>query len=528
VISTPRLGTRQKGVDVAAVGPDGDDGGERKYFAFVIKRGDIGRSDWDDGPQSIRQSLNEVRDSYIPQRIAEEYRSLPVVVCVCIGGELREDVQDQWAGYVSGNTEEGLCFRLWNGDRLADLLLKGVLRRELVQAEVRSDFEKAVAMVAHPEVSYGFFRRTTDGLLGGALEDRHGTTRLRQVYIALWVLFVWSRSAGNLEAAYRASEYAMVRMWGYCRAATMQGPLPDAPATVLDETLAVHLDIAGELLDGKVKAYSERPFALSAAVRSQSPVDVNLALFEVLGRICLTGLWWHWRASISEDEEAQGSLAKRDRLMRMAVSTINSNPALASPICDDFAIEIALFMLLAQGCGAVENVGSYILKIVDRVAFSVSHGGAYPTVAVGYHELVGHPATGSEDYFRENTRWSILYPLLVAWLDRFGAADVRDAFVAFLGERLSHTTQQVWMPDEVTDDLLWEGGREHGVGIPCTPLYEGSRRYSTFLDQVASDHPAFEELSTTRQGLWPIFLAACRHFRMPVPPQLWFIDNDAT
>ena len=63
ILSRPSRGTRQAGVDVAAVGPDEDDGGCRKLFLFTIKSGDLKRREWDDGtPQAVRPSLNEIRD----------------------------------------------------------------------------------------------------------------------------------------------------------------------------------------------------------------------------------------------------------------------------------------------------------------------------------------------------------------------------------------------------------------------------------------------------------------------------------
>lgn len=56
-ISKPQSGVRQYGVDLAVVGT-GEDGID-KLLLLVIKRGDVTRSSWDSGPQSVRQSLNE-------------------------------------------------------------------------------------------------------------------------------------------------------------------------------------------------------------------------------------------------------------------------------------------------------------------------------------------------------------------------------------------------------------------------------------------------------------------------------------
>lgn len=67
VISRPATGTKQYGVDVAAVGSDGD--GIRKVFLLSIKPVDLRRSGWDVGPQCLRTSLNQILDVYVPNQI---------------------------------------------------------------------------------------------------------------------------------------------------------------------------------------------------------------------------------------------------------------------------------------------------------------------------------------------------------------------------------------------------------------------------------------------------------------------------
>lgn len=61
-LSAPQQGVRQAGVDLAAVGNDAN--GQRNLWLFVLKRGDLGRKDWDTLPQSIHPSLNEILDVY--------------------------------------------------------------------------------------------------------------------------------------------------------------------------------------------------------------------------------------------------------------------------------------------------------------------------------------------------------------------------------------------------------------------------------------------------------------------------------
>ena len=162
VYSRPRRGTLQRGVDIAAVGEDDD--GERKVFLFSVKQGDLTRQDWDGSPQALRSSLNEIRDTYIRNRIPAKFNNLKIVICLAFGGDVQEQVRESLEGYIASNTTERIAYDQWNGDKIAGLILKGILREEILPKPMRSSFQKAVAMVDEPDVSYQYFARLAHDL----------------------------------------------------------------------------------------------------------------------------------------------------------------------------------------------------------------------------------------------------------------------------------------------------------------------------------------------------------------------------
>ena len=83
VISRPAIGTKQYGVDVVAVGDGGD--GVRRIYLLSVKPGDLRRSGWNTGAQSLRPSLDQIQDVYIPKLMPARHRGLPVVVVLCPG-----------------------------------------------------------------------------------------------------------------------------------------------------------------------------------------------------------------------------------------------------------------------------------------------------------------------------------------------------------------------------------------------------------------------------------------------------------
>ena len=528
VLSRPSRGTRQAGVDVAAVGPDQDDGGDQKLFLFTVKAGDLHRGDWDSrSPQAVRPSLNEIVDSYIPARVAKQYQQLKIVICLCLGGEMKENVQIQWKGYVENNSTEKISFRLWNGDKIASLLLVGVLRQELLEPRFRADFQKSVAMVDYPDISYRFFVRLVKGLLTGVDTDRIQLTRLRQIHLCLWILFVWAREEENLAAPLEASEYAILCIWDKCRPflgkSTADG---HSRMTLLTQTIQLHLLIGDDFITHKLDPYTDKDFALSVSVKASSAVDVNLALYQQLGRCCIHGLWHHWMACIKTVHDTEHDVAavyanKRNQILRTAIRMICTNPTLMSPIRDDFVIEIGLFMTLVQACGAEEDGSVILQQMIVRLISSINRRGAYPIPTTDYLELVAHPVSTSDTYYKEKTCASVLYPLLMFWLDEFRLEESRVSFTDCIEANLAHITQQVWVPDEATDENLWTGDTDHGKAIVGLSITSDPACYRARIQRIITDHTEFAGISTTTSGFWPILLMACRHYRMPVPPHAW-------
>ena len=184
VYSRPQRGTAQAGVDIAAVGNDED--GERKVFLFSVKQGDLTRQSWDGTPQSLRSSLNQIIDTYIPAKVPKRYQRLKVVICLVFGGDMQEQVRADVSGYTTNNSTKNISFDEWNGDKLAGLLLQGILREEIMPKALRSHFQKAVSLVDEPDIAYQHFGRLVFELCKLANDDKERVRTARQLYIALW------------------------------------------------------------------------------------------------------------------------------------------------------------------------------------------------------------------------------------------------------------------------------------------------------------------------------------------------------
>jgi hypothetical protein len=540
VYSRPGRGTRQYGVDIAAVGMGRDN--VRRVHLFSVKSGDLDRTEWNTtSPQSLRPSLDEILDHYVTSRIPPEYASLPIAICLTFGGAIDEQVRAEVTGYMNRYTTERISFEEWNGDRLAQVILDGILREGLLPVALRSHLRKSVAMVEEPDIALDHFRQ-----LLRALADTPGATatvrlsQARLINICLWIMFVWAREVDNVEAPYRTSERALLEIWQLLKADIARGGKgAEAAGLVINELVELHFTIWDTLFEGKILPHAETRHALSSAVGSHAAIDVNLKLFDMIGRLALRGLWLLWQLSPATGpvvlsnayletlpselaETTRTTVARIDRLCQQLMAIIGNNRALLSPIGDWQAIEIALvFTLLACRPGAQGAIDEWTKELATRTMFAFTVHGRYPTTSHSYWDLVDHPTEQSDEYRRGATEGSILYPLLAVFAAARGRQDIYDELATFKGEKLAHCTFQTWLPDEDSEANLYLGRDNHGAALTGIPMTKDMKGALDFVLDEAKANPHYDQLSAIKLGHWPIVLMACRTYRYPVPPQIW-------
>jgi hypothetical protein len=533
VLNTPMIGTRQNGVDIAAVGKiKGED--KKKYlYLFCIKAGNISRGDWSTGVQAVRPELDEIRDVYLRSNIAREYSELPIKICLCCGGELEETVLVNWAGYTERNTTEKISYVEWNGDRLAELMMRCLLARELLDEVPRRNFQKAVAMVNEPNACYEYVRVFLGNILPGDLvSEKNQLLRLRQSYICLHAVIAWAIEVNNLESIYKVAELGLLFCWNSVRRCEFRKKSTkhdDALMFILDQFLKLYLTTSDLYFKKTAYAHGDKLHALSFAVRSRESVDVNLAMFELLGRLAVRGIWTNMFSKCLPNADPDLLKSMRDDTnlsLNTIVSVINSNPTLSSPIRDDHMIEIALVMYLAQLTESEFRFFPWLKSISYRTTFSLITNSQYPTCMQDYADLLAHPESSEQSYRNEACAGSVLYPYLLFWMHYLDDQHETKEFVDILKKMIPNCTYQAWLPDEDSDDLIWLGQTYHGICITDISLNSSRDEFSDTLNKAMEACNAISNISAIKVGMDPMFLTACRHYRLPIPPNFWYVRRN--
>ena len=308
---------------------------------------------------------------------------------------------------------------------------------------------------------------------------------------------------------------------------------------VINELANLHFSIWDELFEAKILPHAGVRHALSSAVGSPASVDVNLKLFDLIGRLAMRGLWIVWELSpatgpvLLDDayltslpevlQEANLDKIKLiDRLCHHMMQIVSNNRALLSPVADWQAIDIALaFTLLASRPNAHGAIDEWAEELAKRSIFAFNVHGRYPITSHSYWDLVEHPSERSEEYRKANTEGSILFPMLALWAAARGKRELLDEIAKFKSEALEHCTFQTWLPSEDSEANLYLGRHNHGAALTGIPVTTGTSDTLYYVLEEARSNTHFDDLSAVRLGHWVLVPMACRSQRLPIPPQLW-------
>lgn len=526
VFSRPGRGTRQDGVDVGAVGSL--DGASEKVYLFSIKPGDLTRRDWDgEAAQSLRPSLNEIQDSYIPNRLPPEHRNKDIVICITIGGDVQEQVRPLLSGFTVRNAKPNISFEEWNGDKLAAYIQSSFLSEDLLPDQARSYLRKSLAMLDEPDVSCRHFEELISLLSAvDTFSDSQRITAIRQMSICLWILYAWAREGGNTESAYRAGEFTLLHAWHIVKQYTERNTkAARSIETAFFSIFFLYQQICSQFLATNVLPYVKKLHGVSIAIRGSCSLDVNLKLFDLLGRLGTDGLWAYWGSVRCSEAEAEFKQKMLDEAWSYAESIkllISTNPALLLPAKDDHAIDIciAASLLIIDGNNR-PFLQNWFAEMLERARFSYETMGYYPCVFHSYSELLEHPKSREKEYRENATSGSILYPVVALWAALLEDDETYNKVTRMKQDLMRHCTFQFWYPNAESETHFYTNSDVHGAALVDLVL---DRTREEFLNHVFGEceqSPHFKSLSAVKFDWWPLIVVACRHYRLPLPLHLF-------
>ena len=127
--------------------------------------------------------------------------------------------------------------------------------------------------------------------------------------------------------------------------AAKKGKVAQAVDTAFFSIFSAYQQICSEFLATNVLPHVGKLPPCQAPSALWCSLDINLKLFDLLGRLATDGIWAYWGACLCSDEEAeakQRELQEAWRCMSAVKALIWNNPALLLPAKDNRAIDICI------------------------------------------------------------------------------------------------------------------------------------------------------------------------------------------
>lgn len=531
-VSKPQTGVRQFGVDLAAVGHSPEDG-IQELLLLVIKRGDIGRADWDSGPQSVRQSLNEVLDVYLKTHVEPAHESLRKRIVLATTGDLKQDTQINWDSYTKEHTTLAF-YNFWGGDQIALLLEQHMLNEHIFDAEDRANLRKSLALAGELDYDqkdlYKLFLRQLGLTNEGALANKTTKPRdlikaLRVVNLAAQIFAHWSEDEGNLKQAQVAVERAV--LWAWHRIHLEEENNRHLYHQEFGE-LWMGYNTAGKKYFEKLQSHLHVEDGMSGYCRENA--EFSLVVFEQIGLLASIGLC---RALVVADEQIQQAGLQDAAIVADALAALlENNPISGSPIFDGHVIDITLGLLLLHSTGYKSQAQNWLAELVKRIDYTFKIKRNFPICTDSTDDLVEATVFGDDELRARLMRTSWLLPTLAVWAVILERDDLYSVI-----ERNSKTDYpeiclQLWHPTQELPKHLYFHMAQYQCGESEAPI-KLPDTVEEFRDRIqavlnSSRHNIIESSPAWKEGVPAIDLVACRHFRTPVAPFLWYqlLRND--
>ena len=539
VYSTPQKGVRQYGVDVAAAGMWPGDTVEAVHL-LTIKAGDITRKNWDSGGQDdLRQSLNEIEDLYLAQRIRPQDGKKPIMVHICCGGRVRQDVDANVTAYMAKFEEkhkgEHLHISVLNGSVLTLLLLKYFFDERTFVSEEQRLLKRCFAILEEPDLMERYY----NDLLYSVLKENSDTDESLpmsrrmdcacRLLLCLGILVQHALEIKHLEGVYRAIERSVVYLLHYLGVDSAQEKPSKHVLRQIWASAALYDRIAFAFFEN-VEKLSDAPYLFTLAVGGNE-VDVNLCFYNTLSRLAEYGSFLLQYYSILEEtgflEEnlKEEIIRKVSRIANGICGLINCNPVSRQPLKDYQHYAILLTLVFLKGVGRIESAHTWTISMMQQITCMFNINKGYPTISLSYEELldfVEKPLSAEKQKLA--LRSSELYPSLALFSLHNKWDDVYEAVKQTICTYAPNMNLQLWFMDEKEIGALYELRGVNGHQL-CNIDINDKEQFSTVY-RLECEHSQISG-NYALSVLPSFFFVACRLNGVPIPASFWLGDDES-
>ncbi|GAA0749910.1 hypothetical protein [Gaetbulibacter jejuensis] len=515
-ISKPQKG-RQYGVDIAAIGKDVD--GKEKLFLITVKQGNITRQIWDTGPTSVRQSLNDIRETYINISLTRSQKKLPKKIVVATNGELEQTVQTSWGQYTETYKAKKLEYLFWGIDDISKMVSENLLSERLFNAEMRLLLKKTLAFLELKDYDLNHFVKLVDLILDKPIKTKKPLLkRLKLLQICLNIVFKWAEDSGYIKSAIYAADKTILKSFDWLNT---QNHFEKKYIQIEFYNIHVLRRKIGIAYFNKVNDHYYVEHSIQRYSKNQ--IEYGLTLWQeigVLGSIGLTEIKHYLYHFNLEDK----SLAKiyEDSVITIAqalISFIKANPPSHYPLYDEHLIDIEPAMRFLYLSGFKEDCKKWLRMIIVGIHDAKILKDFFPLFNTNYENMVEY-YLGTK---KQREQSSMLLAFLADWSVILNSKEAYNDLHNILELFDNKLNLQIWFPKKETEDIYSDKGYslKSGKVKHSIMLYESIDDYKKEIQEELELFSAEKDFIVVKSGFDFILSISSLHHRDLPFPFLW-------
>lgn len=522
IFSRPERG-RQYGVDIYAIGPDFEDNRIEKVFLISVKQGDLDRRTWDLEQNSIRPSLDEIKDTFIRNNLAEQHKHLPIKIVVAFNGLIKTAVQQNWRGYTENNSQYE--YTLWTEGWLLKQFEEHLLNEQAFSSEIRSLFRKTIIHVDVPDYDFHDYALLLELIRKNFNEAKHKKAKLkilRELNVIASIILKYCVEADNLLHAVKMGEQYILALGSIVFPGEGDKEFTlcfvNAFHTVLETYMRYFHKIAPVAMvrDG-----------LSKNIKSAS-VYTDI-VYRQVGIFAISGLVvFQLRDIIKESPgDAVVDLVNRfdhklNEIATTLVAMINNNMIFYNPRSDDQHIEISLLFLFLQRLGLPQHIRAMLGMFAEQMGEAYFRLGIFPE----YHNdkrTIAELDVDFEERRKYEYQSSTLLTVLSEWCAVVDDEETYKTLHAFKNGLLKEVELTLWLPEKETEEIYYNkyATRESGFALSGIALPETLGEYKAVILEEYKKTCFEKDFASVKQTIWTIGLMASRRYRTYMFPYYW-------
>lgn len=527
-VARPQTGNRQYGVDLAVRGQNPEDGKD-ELVLFVIKQGNIGRTEWEEGNQAVRKSINEIFDVYLRSHLEPQDKDRRLKIVLATNGELKQVIQANWSGFVSDNSTRA-TFEFWGLERLAELVERHLLDEHVFHDEDRKQLRRALALSGDGDYDqrdlHQLFLRTlglnSDGTLPViAKSNKELLKALRIVNLSAQAFASWSANDGDARQGLKAMERAL--LWSWHRIQLVNESDRDVSVANGFSSLWMGYLATSRRYFEKLQTHCYVEDGLSGYYSDGS--EFSLVAFEQIGFFATIGLAQITFAT-KDAKLAEVNNENAKTVGDALANLIKNNGICSSPCLDRHSQDITLALILLLATGLVDQAKAWLMKLVRNIDYAYKAQRYIPVSSDSLDDLAEASGWSGEQADPRFMNMSWMLPTLASWCALLKMDDYYRLLAVEAKESYPEVCMQLWHPDADIYRHLYFQKAQYICGAseaPITLPTEASIWREHMAAIVASEQLQIVAKSTAlHSGLSALDLIANRHFSTPLAPAFWY------